>query len=113
MTVDSFIAKMEAYYTPYPAFVKKLLSRYLAKMGPHTLMRLFEEVLKHFPRTLRQAPDIAVLEENRGKFVPQSLDRAPVAAQIEDTTEMVPITGFLAELDQKMQQKRHEEDNHG
>lgn len=105
MTIDAFIARMEGYYFSYPAPVKDLVGRYLAKMGPNTLMRLFEEVLKHFPRTLRQAPDIAVLEENRAKYVPQYLDVAPAERQIEDKGELMPITGFLADLDEKMRSK--------
>ncbi len=105
MTTERFLANMEQYYFPYPKAVRDMLQGYLAKMGPNTLMRLFEEVLKHFPRTLRQAPDIAVLEENRVKYVPNNLDTAPAAVQIEDDSELVPITGFLADLDQKMRGK--------
>lgn len=106
MTTEQFLLNMEQYYFPYPKAVRDMLEGYLAKMGPNTLMRLFEEVLKHFPRTLRQAPDIAVLEENRGKYVPQYLDVAPADRQIVDQEELVPITGFLADLDQKMRGER-------
>jgi hypothetical protein len=106
MTVDKFVTMVEEYYGKYerPA-VRKIVTRYLAKLGENFLDRLYQKLVLGYSGQYRYTPDVAILDKYKREVWRDMENSTPHIKQLEgkpDAEQQEEVAQMLHGLTEKL-----------
>ena len=106
MTTDKFVTMVEEYYGKYerPA-VRKIVTRYLSKLGESFLDRLYQKLVLEYSGQYRYTPDVAILERYKKEVWREMDNGVPHVKRLEgqrDEAQQEEVAEMLHGLVEKL-----------